>query len=311
MKKGRYYKRNARRHNKFVIIFGLFIVCILFAGIGIGIKFTQTAKASSDRENKLQIKSTSSTESATSQQGEKKINRSSHVENIDTKINQQNNNSSPGNGQSTDPPEKNDINNALASDDVNPSSKVAYLTFDDGPSVNVTPKVLDILKQENVQATFFVIGKMCEENPELLKREKAEGHSIGNHTYSHDYNVVYSSPENFIKDIKKSEDVLTKIIGPHDTSLIRFPGGSFNRHSYKEAAAKAGYRYVDWNCLTGDAEVSRASVDRLLLRFNQTMENQHNLVILMHDAPYKTTTPEALPQIIKILKEKGYTFKGL
>lgn len=285
MKRTRINKRKYRRHSKFIILISLFIICVL--SVGIGIKFTQRAKASSDNQNKLQKIPLSAT---------------------DNKKTQVNTTTLPANDSPID--KKSEVP-LPTPDDEDVPNKVAYLTFDDGPSTAVTPKILDILKQENVQATFFVIGSMCEENPELLKREKAEGHSVGNHTYSHEYNIVYSSPENFIKDIKKSEDIITKIIGSHDTSLIRFPGGSFGRHSYKDAVSKAGYRYIDWNCLTGDAEVSRASVDRLLLRFNETIGNQDKLIILMHDAPYKTTTPEALPQIIKILKDKGYTFKGL
>ncbi|AJA46631.1 polysaccharide deacetylase family protein [Clostridium pasteurianum DSM 525 = ATCC 6013] len=318
MKKSRLNRRKYQRRNKFIIITSLFIVCILFAGIGI--KFTLRAKASSENQNTLQKVPVSTTNNQSIQHNntaKNKADKPPAVQNTVSSNNSAGNNapSSKNAGNNPVPPANTSSTDkgseAPTPDNEEVPNKVAYLTFDDGPSVNVTPKVLDILKQENVQATFFVIGSMCEENPELLKREKAEGHSIGNHTYSHEYNIVYSSPENFIKDIKKSQDVITKIIGTHDTSLIRFPGGSFGRHSYKDAVSKAGYRYIDWNCLTGDAEVSRASVDRLLLRFNETMGNQDKLIILMHDAPYKTTTPEALPQIIKILKDKGYTFKGL
>lgn len=190
-------------------------------------------------------------------------------------------------------------------------SKTVYLTFDDGPSANNTPKILEILKNENVKATFFVIGSMAEKNPGLLKQEAAEGHAIGNHSYSHSLDYNHSTPAAFMEDFKKGDMVITSIIGNHDRSLIRFPGGSFRRTAFQEAARAAGYRYVDWNCLTGDAEVSLAPVDRLLRRFHETFESQKELIILMHDAPNKVTTPEALPQIIQFLKANGYTFKTL
>lgn len=316
MRKSRLNRRKSNRENKFIIIISIFIICILFAAVGI--KFTQRAKADSEGENKLKI------QSLTSDENKKQQNNNS---NDAAKTNDNStDNPSPVNNEnnikSAEPPSSNNEKNATpvppapnnsgnATNEAPSGNKVAYLTFDDGPSTEVTPEVLDILKKENVQATFFVVGKMCKSNPDLLRREKAEGHSIGNHSYSHDYKIIYSSSDNFLRDFKQSEDIITSIIGPHDTSLIRFPGGSFNRNSFKQVAANAGYRYVDWNCVTGDAEVSLASVDRLLLRFNETMENQNNLIILMHDAPSKSTTPKALPQIIQILKSKGYTFKGL
>lgn len=195
---------------------------------------------------------------------------------------------------------------------VNTSSgtKVAYLTFDDGPSTNNTPLVLDTLKKENVNATFFVIGSMAEKNPSLVQREKDEGNAIGNHTYSHGKSV-YANTTSFLNDFKKGDEVITSIIGNHDSHLIRFPGGSYNRTSYKKAAEENGYHYYDWNCLTGDAEVSLASTDRLMRRFKETYTGQDQLVILMHDAPAKTTTPTVLPQIIDFLKSQGYTFKTL
>lgn len=334
MRRNRLNRRKSNRKNKFIIIISIFIVCILF--VAVGIKFTQRAKADSEGKNKLKIQSLTSDENKKQQnnnsndQEKNKPNDAAKTNDNSTDkpspVDNKSNNETTNNENSVKPDEqlsssnneKNGTpvppapnNSGNATNEEPSGNKVAYLTFDDGPSRNVTPEVLDVLKKENVQATFFVVGQMCKSNPDLLIREKAEGHSIGNHSYSHDYKIIYSSPDNFLRDFKQSEDIITSIIGPHDTSLIRFPGGSFNRNSFKQVAANSGYRYVDWNCLTGDAEVSLASVDRLLLRFNETMGNQDNLIILMHDAQAKYTTPKALPQIIQILKSKGYTFKGL
>lgn len=190
-------------------------------------------------------------------------------------------------------------------------TKVAYLTFDDGPTTQITASILDILKKNDIKATFFVIGSMAERNPEMLKREKNEGHVVANHTYSHNYKYIYAGTSNFLQDLKKGDAVVTSIIGDHNKTLIRFPGGSFGRQAYKQAIKNSGYHYVDWNCLNGDAEVSSASVERLISRFKETVQGQKELTILMHDAPGKSTTVQALPEIIKYLKANGYVFRTL
>lgn len=193
--------------------------------------------------------------------------------------------------------------------------KVAYLTFDDGPSSNLTPQILDILKKYDIKATFFLIGKMANKNSDLVKRENDEGHSVCIHSYSHDYNHIYSSTENFLADIKKCEMVIKSILGEeYDSKLIRFPGGAFDNKKldhFKEVIKKAGYRYIDWNALNGDAEANYVTVDKLILRLKETAAGQEHLVILMHDAPAKETTVQALPSIIEYLKNEGYEFKTL
>lgn len=191
--------------------------------------------------------------------------------------------------------------------------KVAYLTFDDGPSVNNTPKILDILKQNNIKATFFVIGQNAEKNNELIKREIAEGHVVGNHTYSHNMKYIYSDPNNFINDLDKNDKILKSIIGDdYNLKLVRFPGGSFGEKlaPFRAAAKKAGYHYVDWNDLNGDAEHNNVPVSGLMNELEK-YTTQNHVVILMHDAPAKVTTEEALPKAIEFLKSKGYTFETL
>ena len=110
---------------------------------------------------------------------------------------------------------------------VNQKEKIAYLTFDDGPTLKSTGKILDILKSENVKATFFVIGKHVKENPELVKRAYDEGHYIANHGYSHDNSKLYSSGENFINEIKNTDIEIGKAIGIENYSshVFRFPNG--------------------------------------------------------------------------------------
>ncbi|MDP4178165.1 MAG: polysaccharide deacetylase family protein [Bacillota bacterium] len=201
--------------------------------------------------------------------------------------------------------------------------KCVYLTFDDGPSKSVTPLILDTLKKYNVKATFFVIGSMAEQSPDLLKREHDEGHTIGNHTYSHKMNLVYSTPEACVAEYEKSEGVIKSILGQYDSKLIRFPGGIFdtdkNRLIYRQALVNAGYHYYNWNCSDQDSDGRVPSggyassvlldwVKRTSLVGNTTGQR---LIVLMHDAPAKKTTAEALPSIIEYFQSKGYKFKIL
>lgn len=192
--------------------------------------------------------------------------------------------------------------------------KVAYLTFDDGPSRDITPSVLQILNKYNIKATFFVVGVMAEQNKDLLISEKNNGHSIGNHTYSHNYRYIYASPDNLIADLNRNDSVIKSILGSNfNTKLIRFPGGSFGSRlqPFRNAVTAKGYYYVDWNALNGDAEAVSVSKDKLITNIRQTSAGKQHIVVLMHDAPGKHTTIEALPQIIEYLKAQGYSFRTL
>lgn len=193
-------------------------------------------------------------------------------------------------------------------------TKVAFLTFDDGPSRTVTPKILDILEDNNIKATFFIIGNMAKENPDLLKQINRKGHAIGNHTYTHEFSKVYSNIEAFEEEVDKTNKVFKEILGDSFNSrLFRFPGGSFekSKNPYKELIKNKNMVYVDWNVLNGDAEGHNIEPGRLLNRVKETIEDQKSIVILMHDAPAKQTTVEALPLIIEYLKSEGYEFKIL
>ncbi len=192
--------------------------------------------------------------------------------------------------------------------------KTAYLTFDDGPSALITPKILEILKQNDIKASFFVVGKMAEQNPELIRQIQEEGHLICNHTYSHNYKSLYSSPDNFMADVAKCEEVLKTILGEaFETNILRFPAGSFGkkRLPFRERVKEHGYMSIDWNALNGDAEGLHIPAAILVDRIRETTENKDSAVVLMHDSNTKDTTAEALPEIIGYLKDQGYTFKTL
>lgn len=196
----------------------------------------------------------------------------------------------------------------------NSGVKRAYLTFDDGPSAQVTPRVLDVLKEYNIKATFFVVGHAAEKNPDILRRIYEEGHAIGNHTYSHRYEYVYRNISNLLKEIEITDRLLKNVLGEDfETKLFRFPGGSFGeeRAPFREAVVERGYTYYDWNSLNGDSEGHYIPKDRLFQRFKSTFRGQKELIVLMHDTDAKYTTVESLPYIIEYLQEKGYEFHML
>ena len=197
--------------------------------------------------------------------------------------------------------------------------KIAYLTFDDGPSSN-TEDILKILKQYDVKATFFVNG-----HPNysyLYKQITDQGHVLGNHTYSHEYKDVYNSPDNFKNDTEKLDKYLTSITGKEPNYVLRFPGGSNNTISnnyggneimtsvIKEMNA-AGYKYFDWNVDSTDASTYCQDKDKIVQAvLSESSETKH-AVILMHDLAPKITTVQALPEIIEGLKSQGFVFDVL
>ncbi|MBU3180331.1 polysaccharide deacetylase family protein [Clostridium psychrophilum] len=193
-------------------------------------------------------------------------------------------------------------------------NKIAYLTFDDGPSPNNTSLILKILDEYNVKATFFIVGSNAIAYPDLVRKEFADKQSIGNHTYSHNYKYLYSDTRNFITDINKCNIVLKLILGNNfKTKLVRFPGGSFGKklESFRETLKSDGYNYVDWNDITGDAEGQNISVDKLLDNLKKYTKGKEHVVVLMHDASNKETTVQALPKVIEYLKSQKYSFGKL
>jgi len=178
-----------------------------------------------------------------------------------------------------------------------------YLTFDDGPSEN-TNKILDILKQYDVKATFFVVGKTDKNSVAVYKRIVNEGHTLGMHSYSHDYGEIYSSLENYVLDLKRLEDYLFQVTGVRP-KYVRFPGGSSNKVSkvdMKELTAYLndnGYVYYDWNLSSKDADYSYLSSDRIVENcMSQIEDYSKEVIILMHDANDKKSTVDALQRMI-------------
>lgn len=193
--------------------------------------------------------------------------------------------------------------------------KIAYLTFDDGPSRDVTPLILDILKEENIHATFFVLGTKVEQNPDVLRRIYDEGHYIGNHGYSHVYSQIYVSKDTVLGEYNGCEEIIRKALGIQDysTHLFRFPGGSSGgpydavKKESVTLFTENNIGILDWNCLTKDSE-GNFPKEELIQNFKETSAGKDNLVILMHDASGKILVPEVLKEIIAYLKNEGYVF---
>lgn len=193
--------------------------------------------------------------------------------------------------------------------------KVAYLTFDDGPSPNVTPKILDILKEENVKASFFVIGKYVDSYPEITKRAYEEGHFIANHGYDHDSKVLYKSDDSFLDEVRKTDLAISNAIGVENYSshVFRFPTGYMSSHhkvqkkNCLKLLTQMDYTYIDWNCLNNDS-MKKYSKEQLLNNLKKTMKGKDTLVILMHDTKFVSDSSTALKDSIEYIKSQGYTF---
>lgn len=192
---------------------------------------------------------------------------------------------------------------------------VAYLTFDDGPSEN-TGAILDILSSYDIKATFFVVGKETDEAKELYKRIVDEGHTLGMHSYSHQYSVIYDSVDAFSSDVHKLQDLLADVTG-YKPVLYRFPGGSSNLVSNISMTEFIKYlnqediTYFDWNVASGDASSQNVDVDTLVDNVMNDVELYKTSVILMHDGASKAASVEALPIIIERLKEAGIEMKPI
>lgn len=192
--------------------------------------------------------------------------------------------------------------------------KVIYLTFDDGPGP-ATAHLLDFLAAKGVKATFFVTNTMG--HTDMIGRAYREGHSVGIHTYTHQYSQIYASDDAYWADFDRMAQVIRSQTG-QDTKLMRFPGGSSNTVSrtyspgimsrLTKLMAVKGYTYFDWNVDSGDAtgHTNSASVFQ---KITAGVQGKSVSVVLCHDI--HPTTVDAMPQVIDWGKQNGYTFLPL
>ncbi len=189
--------------------------------------------------------------------------------------------------------------------------KTMYLTFDDGPSAENTGKVLDILRERNIKATFFLVGENVRQHPEVARRIVAEGHSIGIHCDNHDYDALYASVDSYVADFEKARQTVYEVTGV-ETNLFRFPGGSVNAFNKKTGKAiikemtDRGYIYYDWNASLEDA-VKNPDPKKLLENGVSTTLGRKKVVLLAHDVVGSTTL--CLEELLDSLPE--YEMKPL
>lgn len=205
-----------------------------------------------------------------------------------------------------------------AGEPLTPGGSYVALTFDDGPSGNTTA-VLDVLKQYNIKATFFILNYPESYIP-VLKRMISEGHTLAIHSYSHEYSSIYTSPDAYMQGLYTMHDKILRDTG-YNATIIRFPGGSSNTVSrnYCQGVMTAltkrveaeGYSYYDWNVDSGDADGSCMAKDYLVKNVKNGLRSGRVNVVLMHDASSKSTTPQALPEIIADAQARGFSFVPL
>lgn len=208
--------------------------------------------------------------------------------------------------------------------------KIAFLTFDDGVNTEITPKVLKVLKDKNIHATFFIPGKTLhgEDNYQILKDLYAAGNGIAMHSMTHDYELLYpgrvADANRVEQEYLDSIEAMKKVLGDDfDTKVWRYPGGHMSWKGMKEAdeaLEKYGVQWIDWNTMTGDAQPKKVSegdiprpttVQEVISNFEHSLnftKNGNQVVILMHDASDKALTAEALPDLIDHLEAEGYKF---
>lgn len=192
--------------------------------------------------------------------------------------------------------------------------KVVYLTFDDGPSAN-TQRVLDILDQYDAKATFFITAQQPDYFP-MIKTEYDKGHTIGLHSYTHDYATVYSSVDAYFKDLEQIGEVAKEQIG-FVPCFIRFPGGASNTISREytsgimtqltQQVVEKGYQYYDWNVSSGDG--GTVTSDQIIAQ--SETDEYTKVMLLFHDTEAKDSTVDALPHVMEYYKNLGYSFKAI
>lgn len=188
----------------------------------------------------------------------------------------------------------------------NLAGRKVYLTFDDGPSV-YTNDILDILKEYDVKATFFVVGKEDEDSLQAYRRIVEEGHTLAIHSYSHKYSEIYQSIDSYEEDLERLSTLLYNTTGVQ-CKYVRFPGGSSNKVSHVDMedvihyVHDQGMEYFDWNISASDAVNYALSADSIVNNVTSSIEKYDTAIILMHDGGNRKTTVEALPTIIENLQ---------
>lgn len=194
-----------------------------------------------------------------------------------------------------------------ASEEEQNQKERVYLTFDDGPSSN-TEAILDVLEECNVKASFFVVGKEDDASMEMYRRIVEDGHTLGMHSFSHQYSTIYQSVESFSQDLENLQSLLKSATGK-EVTLYRFPGGSSNKVSnigmeeFIRYLKEKDIVYYDWNVSSGDATSQELEPEEIVQNVLSDVKLYKNSVVLMHDGANKENTVRALPEMIEKLRE--------
>lgn len=291
--------KKSKKINKNLIILVLFIIIVVAISMAIKMKNQGNSALASAEEKRI----------AEEQKIEEEKRRKEEQERIERERKEQ---------EEKAKKEKEEQEKAKEKKEEESATGVIYLTFDDGPSSDSTPKILDILKSNNVKATFFVLH-YGEGNEHLIKREQAEGHKIALHGYSHTYSEIYKSADIALENFRKIQDQVYQTTG-EKSNIIRFPGGSSNTVSRKycpgvmteltKMVVENGFRYFDWNVDSGDATKPKNS-DVVYNNFIKSLKPNRDNVVLMHDFTKNTPTIGALQRIIDYGKQNGYVFRKI
>lgn len=194
----------------------------------------------------------------------------------------------------------------------NCDTKIIYLTFDDGPAGNVTSSILDILKENEVNATFFLIGGQIKGQEDLVKRIYNEGNSIGLHSMTHKKNSLYCSNDHFLQEMLETQKIISSIL-PIQPKILRFPFGA-NNSSYRISQSMVDLlhdndlKIYDWNADSGDGANPNLDPCKMI---KNSKSNKNRVILLMHCGYQSKNSIAALPGIIKYYKDSGYEFKTI
>lgn len=193
-------------------------------------------------------------------------------------------------------------------DDIVEYDGVVYLTFDDGPVKGVTDKILDILSEYDVEATFFCLGSYIEKNPELVKRAYDEGHAIASHSYTHQ-SSMFKSVDSFNKEVVDTNEAINDVIGKYP-DYFRVPYGTKLNENLKNVLLTNNLKSISWNCETYDSRKGEKKAEDLLNAVKDTMPKNKDVIVIMHDTYGKQHTIDALPSIIEYFQSLNYEFKS-
>lgn len=297
-RKAAYRRKHVQRMKKFIV--GLFAVLVLAPNVCCGVLFVRVHNLNRTLENLSnqleELEQVSSEQQKQLQEWMEQADGQVQEAEDGGRVSVSQSDSTEGKEQAIE-----DVIEQTA-DQPEPAHKV-YLTFDDGPSI-YTDEILDILNEYGVKATFFVVGKEDERSKAALQRIVEEGHTLGMHSYSHEYSQVYQSVDDFSEDFTRLQNYLYEVTGVKSI-FYRFPGGSSNTVSsidmqeFADYLDTQGVTFYDWNISSGDGGSKELPTDVLVYNSTNDIPIWKTAVVLMHDSAGKRTTVDALPEIIE------------